>query len=69
MSLVTVSVNQTEVENDNGYPVASVEAECSRCGHRAQSFGTSDRSVKRCLVLLREECPKHESNFYREALS
>ena len=64
--IVTVSVNQIEVENDSGYAVASVEAECSRCGHCTRSFGTGEKSVKRCFVLLRAECPQTENNFYKE---
>lgn len=33
-------------------------AECGRCGHTTTSLGTTERSARRCLVLLREECPK-----------
>jgi ribosomal protein S27E len=42
----------------------AVTAECGRCGHETTSFGTSDASIRRCLVLLREECPEGEENFY-----
>lgn len=41
-------------------------ATCSECDHETESFGTSDRSIKRCLVLMREECPLGEENFYVE---
>jgi len=57
-------IDEVELENDEGRPVDGVEATCSRCQHSTQSFGTGSASVRRCLVLLREECPEGESNFY-----
>lgn len=57
-----VTVKVIETESDTGQPM--VQAECTRCNHLTESFGTTDRSVKRCLVLLREECPNNEENFY-----
>ena len=45
---------------------AAVRATCSQCDHVTTSFGTSDKSVKRCLVLMREQCPEGEENFYVE---
>jgi hypothetical protein len=61
---VTCSVEETTLENDDGIEVDSVCVTCSRCDHATESFGTSEASVKRCLVLLREECPNGENNFY-----
>jgi hypothetical protein len=61
---VTCSINYTELENDEGREVDGVVAECGRCSHETQSFGTGENSVRRCLVLMREECPNGESNFY-----
>ena len=46
--------------------VEGVTATCSRCGHTTESYGTSDASISRCLVLLRDECPREENNFYVE---
>lgn len=63
---VKADVNTIDLEGDHGNIVAGVCAECSRCGHETHSFGTSEASVRRCLVLLREECPKGERNFYEE---
>jgi len=63
---VECTINETELENDSGRTVDGVIAECSRCGHCTQSFGTSEASRRRCLVLLRENCPKDEKNFYVE---
>jgi hypothetical protein len=58
------SIDYDELENDDGYSVEGVAAVCSKCGHTTESFGTSDRSVRRCLALMREECPENKSNFY-----
>lgn len=49
---------------DNPVLIASVCARCSRCGHETESYGTSAASVRRCLVLMREECPEDEGNWY-----
>lgn len=39
-------------------------AECNRCRHETESYGTEDVSIRRCLVLMREECPLRENNYY-----
>lgn len=62
---ILCSVDQTTLEGDYG-EVDGVEVTCSRCGHTTESYGTSEASVKRCLVLLREECPRRENNFYAD---
>jgi hypothetical protein len=41
-----------------------VQATCSRCNHATESYGTDSPSIRRCLVLMREECPREESNYY-----
>ncbi len=51
----------TEVEID-GKP--AVRAECTYCEHVTESMGTGEASRKRCLALMREECPEDEENFY-----
>ena len=53
-----------DMENDSGDVVEGVSATCSRCGHTTESFGTGMRSIRRCLVLMRDECPYNEENFY-----
>jgi hypothetical protein len=60
---VEAEVNEEELEGDYG-PVDGVVATCTRCDHTTESFGTSDASIRRCLVLLREECPRGERNYY-----
>lgn len=47
-----------------GEPYEGVQAVCGRCGHQTESFGTSVRSVNRCLALMREQCPNREENYY-----
>ncbi|MDE0359834.1 MAG: hypothetical protein OXI74_01565 [Rhodospirillaceae bacterium] len=55
----------TEIEMDGDYSqVEGVEVTCSRCDHSEQSYGTDERSVKRSAILLRENCPLGENNYY-----
>ena len=60
---VECEVSATEVEIDDR-TLDGVEVECGRCGHIEEAAGTTERSVKRCLAMLRENCPNGESNFY-----
>ena len=61
---VECEIEETTIENESGIEVDGVRATCSRCGNETESFGTSSASVRRCLVLMREECPLGENNFY-----
>ena len=61
---VPVEIEEVVLQSEEGRDVDGVIARCSRCDHETESFGTSDRSIKRCLALLREECPEGEDNFY-----
>jgi hypothetical protein len=63
---VTCSVDQVYIAGEHGDDVESVSATCPRCHHQTESYGTSSSSISRCLVLLREECPNGERNFYVE---
>ena len=56
-------------QNEDGYEVMETCAICRRCDLETTSYGDSEASVRRCLVLLREECPKGEANFYVEVFS
>ena len=60
---VSCSVEFVDLPGDDR-EVPGVEAKCNRCGHTTESFGTGPNSITRCLVLMREECPLNESNFY-----
>lgn len=61
---VAVSIEEVVMTNDAGLDVDGVVAVCSRCGHETKSYGTSGRSRRRCLAIMREECPENEHNFY-----
>jgi len=66
MAEVTCTIEEVVLENEYGKEVAGVRATCSRCDHTTESYGTGEGSRTRCLVLLREECPEGERNFYVE---
>lgn len=62
---VKVSVVEKTIEDeDDGHEGPGVEATCLECNHKTQSFGQTDRSIRRCLVLMRDECPAGLENFY-----
>ena len=61
---VSVEVEETTLRTDDGNHIPGVVVRCPRCGAEEQSYGTSARSVSRCIVLLKEHCPKGESNYY-----
>ncbi len=61
---VRCAVESVGLDNDEGHDVDGVLVTCSRCAHSEESYGTSEASVRRCLVLLRENCPRGERNFY-----
>ena len=61
---VKVDVEETEIETEEGRLVDGVAVCCGRCHHTVLVFGTGDSSIKRGCVMLREECPKGENNFY-----
>ncbi len=63
-SEVLCEIEEITLQNDNGIDVPSVQATCGKCQHTTESFGTGEASVTRCLVLLRGECPRGDSNFY-----
>lgn len=54
-----------DLENSEGWPVGGVTVTCSKCRHTTESYGQGEKSVKRCLLLLHQECPLEEENFYR----
>ena len=63
---VECEIEYFTAKNKQGRPVESVRATCSKCGHETESYGTGDGSIKRCLVLMNEECPEGLDNFYVE---
>lgn len=61
---IECDIEEEEIEDSEGVMVPGVIATCSECGHSTQSFGTGESSIKRCLVLMRKNCPNREQNFY-----
>jgi hypothetical protein len=64
MRRVRCSLEEIELENDEGMLIDSVSVACGRCGYETESFGRGDASIKRCLVLLREGCMLGLRNYY-----
>ncbi len=44
------------VTNDDGRSVMGVVAQCPECGETAEAYGTHERSIKRALITLKEQC-------------
>jgi len=61
---IECEIEEVILENEDGRKVPGIRATCSNCSHTTESFGVNDNSVKRCLALMREECPEDEENFY-----
>lgn len=61
---IECEIEECVLKSDKGVDIKGVRVTCSRCGHSTESFGREEKSVKRCLALLREECPEDETNFY-----
>jgi hypothetical protein len=60
-----VSCDVATVEVEGGYArIDGLEVTCTRCRHCVEVFGTSGASARAAAVLLREECPKGEHNYY-----
>lgn len=45
-------------------PVPSVCAKCPVCGHETESYGQHSASIRRCLAVMREECPRQCAHYY-----
>ncbi len=60
---VNVDIHQTNLDGNYG-PVEGLCLVCERCGHKVEVFGTTGASADRGAVMLREEYPKGEHNFY-----
>jgi hypothetical protein len=63
-NVVECEVEECEIENGEGRDVPGVRAICGECRHECEAFGTGEKSVRRALAMLRDECPQGESNFY-----
>lgn len=53
--------------NEKGKIISGVEATCTRCDYKTESYGEGGKSVTRCLALMAKECPLGQENFYFKA--
>lgn len=60
---VMVDVEHITLEGDYT-DIDSVRVTCVHCGHSVEVYGTDERSMKRGCIMLRDECPMGEENFY-----
>ena len=63
MSWVTASAEEDYVDTDYGN-VFGLRVRCDACGREVCVGGTGDGSFRLAAKLLRDECPRNESNFY-----
>jgi hypothetical protein len=61
---IYANIHEVTLTNDSGFEVEGVKATCSLCNYSTESYGSSYASRKRCLVLLRLQCPRRETHFY-----
>jgi len=66
---VLVVFEETELLNDDCREVPALQATCRRCDHAVAVFGTSERSENYAFVLLHQQCPNHEHNYYANELN
>jgi hypothetical protein len=62
---VAVATAKTIVKDEKGREAEGIVLTCSRCGETVEVYGTTDASVRRGFVKLREAC-KEKTNFYVE---
>lgn len=60
---IIAEVQEDELEGDDAQ-IPGLRITCPRCGHEVEVFGTGEASAKRGGVMLRDECPRRERNFY-----
>ena len=66
---VRVSVDEIEgVDTGQGCaPCDGIRVTCMECDHSVDVAGRTDASIRRGCVMLREQCPQDETNFYYSA--
>lgn len=64
MTEIRATVEEIELEGEYGGMIDSVEVTCSKCNHSVEVYGSRAVSILRGCVMLREECPRGEKNFY-----
>ena len=61
---VETEIDETELEGDYGNMVNGLTVRCERCGHEVEVYVTHEASARRGAVMLAEECPNKERNYY-----
>ena len=61
---VTVEIVEADLTNGEGKPIPGICATCGECGEQVEVFGRTERSYRRAMVMLNEECPNESSNYY-----
>jgi hypothetical protein len=61
---VECEIHRVMLYDNDDRQVPGVMAVCSRCDFETESFGRKGASVRRCLVEMRNSCPRGEDNFY-----
>jgi hypothetical protein len=61
---VSVEIEEVSLDGDYSDDVPGLSLRCTRCDHEVEVFGTGEDSAKAGAVMLREECPRRERNFY-----
>jgi hypothetical protein len=64
MDVVYCYSQEIDLDGDYLELVPGLCITCGFCGHEVEVYGVSDRSARRGLVMLREECPLGERNWY-----
>jgi len=64
MKRIECEIEEVQLENDEGRMVPGLQATCTCCGAMTESFGTELPSARRCLALMREECPEGDDSYY-----
>lgn len=61
---VTCEVTLEDVARVDGSLTPGVTVQCGRCNHCVSILGQQDKSIKRALATLRQECKEGEENYY-----
>jgi ribosomal protein S27AE len=61
---VKADIEYAEVESDSGRPIDGLRVACSRCGHSVEVMGETISSARLGAIMLRDECPNGENNYY-----
>jgi hypothetical protein len=68
MARVKVEIEGVDdIKDDDGGERKGVRATCSECDHVTESFGVGPKSRIRCIMLMKEECPQNQENYYVDA--